>query len=181
MVTTIQVGEDLADELHDRKNRGDSYEDVIWRLIDAADRAGELTPSGFSEAGHVLFNDEPTEPAAGPDVGPDDVAAWVDAIDVDRLEDHLGAVDFPSNKDRADCLEAVAAAYGYLRERRSATMRQFVRDVMPDYSLGYDVPELKEGDRYRGGWWRRIVKPGLAALPDIRAPGGGETHWTLEG
>lgn len=35
--TSIGVSEQLADELHDRKNRGDSYEDVIWRLIDAAD------------------------------------------------------------------------------------------------------------------------------------------------
>lgn len=32
--TSIRVSEELADELHDRKNRGDSYEDVIWRLID---------------------------------------------------------------------------------------------------------------------------------------------------
>jgi predicted CopG family antitoxin len=31
--TTIQVSDELADELHDRKDRGDSYEDVIWRLI----------------------------------------------------------------------------------------------------------------------------------------------------
>jgi predicted CopG family antitoxin len=35
--TSIRVSEDLADELHDRKNRGDSYEDVIWRLIEKAD------------------------------------------------------------------------------------------------------------------------------------------------
>jgi predicted CopG family antitoxin len=34
--TSIQVSEELADELHGRKNRGDSYEDVIWRLIDEA-------------------------------------------------------------------------------------------------------------------------------------------------
>jgi len=32
--TTIQVSEKLADELHDRKNRGESYEDVIWRVLD---------------------------------------------------------------------------------------------------------------------------------------------------
>jgi predicted CopG family antitoxin len=37
--TTIQVSDELADELHDRKNRGDSYEDVIWRLIEASDRS----------------------------------------------------------------------------------------------------------------------------------------------
>lgn len=35
--TTIQVSDELADELHDRKERGDSYEDVIWRLIQAAE------------------------------------------------------------------------------------------------------------------------------------------------
>jgi len=35
--TSIRVSEELADELHDRKNRGDSYEDVIWRLIGDGD------------------------------------------------------------------------------------------------------------------------------------------------
>jgi predicted CopG family antitoxin len=39
--TTIQVSEKLADELHSRKNRGDSYEDVIWRLIEQADDGSE--------------------------------------------------------------------------------------------------------------------------------------------
>ena len=34
--TTIQVSDELADELHNRKSRGESYEDVIWRLIDEA-------------------------------------------------------------------------------------------------------------------------------------------------
>jgi predicted CopG family antitoxin len=32
--TSIQVSDKLADELHERKERGDSYEDVIWRLIE---------------------------------------------------------------------------------------------------------------------------------------------------
>jgi hypothetical protein len=35
--TSIQVSDELADELHDRKDRGDSYEEVIWRLIEHAD------------------------------------------------------------------------------------------------------------------------------------------------
>jgi len=35
--TSIRVSTDLADELHERKSRGDSYEDVIWRLIEKAD------------------------------------------------------------------------------------------------------------------------------------------------
>jgi len=32
--TSIRISEELADELYDRKNRGESYEDVIWRLIE---------------------------------------------------------------------------------------------------------------------------------------------------
>lgn len=35
--TSIQVSDELADELYDRKQRGESYEDVIWRLIEAAE------------------------------------------------------------------------------------------------------------------------------------------------
>ena len=35
--TSIQVSDELADELHSRKARGESYEDVVWRLIDADD------------------------------------------------------------------------------------------------------------------------------------------------
>jgi hypothetical protein len=32
--TSIRVTPELADELHARKERGDSYEDVIWRLLE---------------------------------------------------------------------------------------------------------------------------------------------------
>lgn len=32
--TSISVSHELADELYDRKQRGESYEDVIWRLMD---------------------------------------------------------------------------------------------------------------------------------------------------
>jgi hypothetical protein len=35
--TSIRVSYNLADELHDRKDRGDSYEDVIWELIEEAE------------------------------------------------------------------------------------------------------------------------------------------------
>jgi hypothetical protein len=37
--TSIQVSDELADELHDRKDRGESYEDVIWGLIEDADES----------------------------------------------------------------------------------------------------------------------------------------------
>jgi len=37
--TTIQVSDDLADELHERKERGDTYEDVIRELLDRVEGA----------------------------------------------------------------------------------------------------------------------------------------------
>lgn len=35
--TSIAVSAELADELYERKKRGESYEDVIWRLIEEND------------------------------------------------------------------------------------------------------------------------------------------------
>lgn len=37
--TTIQVSDELADELHSRKSRGESYEDIIWGVIEQADES----------------------------------------------------------------------------------------------------------------------------------------------
>lgn len=39
--TSISASEELADELYERKRRGESYEDVIWRLIEKADAHDE--------------------------------------------------------------------------------------------------------------------------------------------
>jgi hypothetical protein len=39
--TSIRVSNELADELFDRKRRGESYEDVIWRVLKEADTAKE--------------------------------------------------------------------------------------------------------------------------------------------
>jgi predicted CopG family antitoxin len=39
--TSIRVSDELADELFDRKQRGESYEDVIWRLIEEVDEGAE--------------------------------------------------------------------------------------------------------------------------------------------
>lgn len=36
--TDLTVSEELVDELSDRKKRGESYEDVIWRLIENNER-----------------------------------------------------------------------------------------------------------------------------------------------
>ncbi len=38
--TSIRCSEELLDALYERKNRGESYEDVIWRLLEATEDSG---------------------------------------------------------------------------------------------------------------------------------------------
>lgn len=91
--------------------------------------------------------------------------------------DPLSGVEFPESRDRDDCLRVVRAAESYLREHETATMRDFVREVLPEHSLGYEIVELEPGDRYRGAWWRRVVKPGLEALETVEKPTSGGSEW----
>lgn len=163
--TSIRVTEELADELYDQKERGESYEDVIWRLLDDD---GEDGDSG--DVQHVEESRE-TDPNPEPRRSLDEAESDVEAF----LED----VDFPGSRDRAECVAAVQAAYDYLQREGSATMREFVREVMPEYPVGYDVPVLEEGERYRGAWWRKVVKPGLKKLPDVESPPAGASDWTV--
>jgi len=44
--TSIQVSEELADELYRRKGRGNSYEDYIWSLLERVDEYEEKTAEG---------------------------------------------------------------------------------------------------------------------------------------
>ncbi|MFB6087499.1 MAG: hypothetical protein ABEJ85_03170 [Haloarculaceae archaeon] len=155
--TTIQVSDELADELHSRKERGDSYEDVVWRLIDRAE-GGEVSDSpsrGARERPRETDSDAP-----------------------------LTALSFPGGVDHDEAVEAILAARDYLREQGAASMKEIVSSVGPEYPLKYDPPESFEpGERYRGAWWRRVVKPGLEALDDVEAPNSdeGETDWAYAG
>lgn len=93
--------------------------------------------------------------------------------------DALDAVEFP--RERSACVAAVDAAAEYIREHGSATMRELVADVMPAHPVGYDVPDLSPGDRYRGAWWRKVVKPGLEAREDVEKPPRGGSKWRWVG
>jgi len=48
--------------------------------------------------------------------------------------------------------------------------------------LGYDpadaLAKIEAGERYRGSWWRKVIKPGLEALPHISKPAPGASNWS---
>jgi len=108
-----------------------------------------------------------------------------DAPESDAVDGPLEDVEFPAGRDREECSAAVYAARDYLREHGPATKREIVAEVMPEHPLGYDVDgaleKVEAGDRYRGAWWRRVVKPGLKALPDVEAPARGASEWRYTG
>jgi hypothetical protein len=64
-------------------------------------------------------------------------------------------------------------------------MREIVAAVHPDHPLGYDVDaalaKVEAGERYRGAWWRRIVKPGLETFDDVEKPARGASEWRYTG
>ncbi|MDL0134970.1 hypothetical protein [Halobacterium salinarum] len=102
-------------------------------------------------------------------------------LESDVVDDALEKVDFPAGRELEACSAAVYAARDYLRDHGPATKREIVAEVMPEHPLGYDVDgaleKVEAGDRYRGAWWRRVVKPGLKALPDVEAPARGASEW----
>lgn len=97
------------------------------------------------------------------------------------LMDRLDEVEFPKGQDRQACIAAIMAAREYLKAEGPASMREIVTEVMPAHSLSYEVPQLEPGERYRGAWWRRVVRPGLEALPDIEQPPRGGNNWRYIG
>ena len=136
---------------------------TVWWLVDERDVSDTDRRSPATEDPAPVDEERDTPPES-------------DAVD-DALED----VDFPAGREREACSAAVYAARDYLREHGPATKRDLVAEVMPDHPLGYDVDgaleKVEAGDRYRGAWWRRVVKPGLKALPDVEAPARGASEW----
>ena len=95
------------------------------------------------------------------------------------------SVDFPAGKDREQCVEAINTTREYLQDKGPATMRDIVIGVIRDHPLGYDVDaalaKVEAGERYRGAWWRRIVKPGLEAAEDVQSPAPGQSEYRYTG
>lgn len=150
----FEIDADTWNEWKATVPREKSLHDRIREYIEA-DRDGRLT---------ITPPTDDTTPAEEPDEAPrDDAPASSSSADVDVLD----AMDIPQGKDPEACRDALYAVRDYLEEHGPASMREIVTAVMPDHPLGYDVPQLEPGDRFRGAWWRRIIQPGLRALPSV--------------
>lgn len=184
---------DVVDELDapvatasDVASKSDLGRRTVLEKLKAYSEAGLVGSRKVGAAGRVFWPLEERDDRRDQEESDDDQEAG----DVDRDEDvvddqdegsaetiaptGLDAVDFPSTKDRKECERAVLAARDYLRDEGPASMRELVLEVMPEVSIGYEPPEsLEEGERYRGGWWRSVVRPGLSELDDVEKPSGG--------
>lgn len=100
--TTISCSEELADELYQRKRRGESYEDVIWRLIREAD--GDSVDEPEPEPTR-----EPTDDVA---LTPESVADSVEKSMTDiQRRSLIAALEYLRKQGTAEAGDIVAAAY----------------------------------------------------------------------
>jgi len=159
--TTIQVSDELADELHERKERGDSYEDVIWRLIES----GEGRSSGRDPRG------EPTE-----DTAPEPPRDTDETYAVrDEAEHALRELGLPGRGDDLEArIEALLEMHDRLRERGGERIEtEVLKEIAERHAHGY-----ADADSF----WSNCVKKNAAqdrpnalkALPGVREAGSGE-------
>lgn len=157
--TSMRCSEELLDELDDRKDRSQSYEDYLWTLLE-----GRHTP----DPEPAQSNREPVHDRRDPEPMPDP-----EPEPAVRETDPLEHVSWPGNHSAEECKAAVRAARDYIEEHDGARKSEIVRAVLPEHPAGYDVVELDEDERYRGRWWDDVVAVGLDALPDVQKPVGG--------
>jgi hypothetical protein len=124
--TTIQVTDELADELHDRKERGDSYENVIWRLIEAFG-TGDFEPLG---AKNVSYGPSDRDGAAFVlRVGTEDGAVRIH-LDEDEMYELWTEVQHTPWPDRRDEDEEVGRLRNELVERAMGADAEMLRGAL---------------------------------------------------
>lgn len=148
---------------------------------DAPDDSGETdgASNGPSDTRNVATGHTPPQNESGSAADPQ---ASTSSTTPDDLPAALDGVKFPGNRDVDECARAVLAARNYLREHESASMSEIVAGVMPKHPAGYnaesDVERINDPEqRNRSTWWRKIVRPGLEALPDVESPPKGGSAW----
>jgi len=162
------------------------FEELQAAVCDADSGGDVQPPADGRESGVQRSQPQPDESvAAGDTPSTPGEHATTTAGDVDSGGAPFADVDFPASKDADECADAVHAAYRFLAEEGQAAKREIVRAVIAEHPAGYDpdaaIDKLDAGDRYRGSWWRKVVKPGLESRPDVEKPTGGASEWEYTG
>ena len=161
--TTISVPGELADELYSRKARGESYADVIRRLLD--DEADE-TPSDRRE------NNPSAEPTETPPVDEPEPEVTVDVI-----IDSVAADALPGSGSKLEARkEAFQATVEYLREHGEIKKATFKKHVFSEHDGEYQTARSA---------WKNCIYPGLRTLSERsdaieKADESGLWRWTGE-
>jgi hypothetical protein len=174
MPTTISIPEELADELYDRKGRGESYADVIWQLIDEAESgqtASQDTP-GAPVVEDSESRREPADATHAPENEPAEAATFMDHVDAVADETLPG-----SGAKLEDRREAFHTVVEYLRESGTATPAEFRSEVYPEHKGWYT-----DGKDPARSWWKNAMYPALAELAErtdalAKADHTGEWRW----
>jgi predicted CopG family antitoxin len=165
--TTISVSDELADELYERKGRGESYEDVLWRLLED-DGRGKLARDPRGQGGETA---EPESEEASIDHA---------AQSLDQIIDEVAHDVLPGSGEKFEEREAAfKAVVSYLRENGSATPEDFKREVYPDHRAQYT-----EGEDPARSWWKNAMYKGLRELAERSGEIGKSDHtgeWTYRG
>lgn len=152
------------------------FEKLQSVVCDAVSGHESQRPTDGRESAESVFSEPRDESVAEP-------AEPTTSVNSGRIPE--GAVDYPSGRRKVDCDEAIDAARQFLADEGRATKAEIVRTVMPDYPLGYDpdaaLEKIDDGERYRGAWWRRVIKPGLSYLDDVEKPTQGASEWRYVG
>lgn len=162
--TSIRVTEELADELFDRKKRGETYEDVIWRLIEQGDRGGaEPARETGGRRG---------APTSEPDPQPDEERTEDDDTDVEAL---LRSLDLPGDGSKYEArVETVLTFHEYLRDHAGERVSKGdLKDLVEDRDL--DVAYASFGS-FWGNWVKKNESQGrdfntLTQLPGVEMDG----------
>ena len=135
--TTIQVSDKLADELYRRKGRGESYEDVIWQLIDAADAR---------DAPETIHGSDDTQPKR---TAPPPTQA--DTEEIEAVLDSWRPGRTP--EEREERRAAGTAVLRWLRDRgQPAQAAEFKDELYDEHGIEGQSPDT---------WWRKVGRAEL--------------------
>lgn len=150
---TISLDDDLAGRIDEQLDYGDNRSELLREWI----------REGLEREERSATVESSQTPEPKPDTASSDETA--------SLPDSV-----PTTVDKSDARVAIDAAVAYVRDQGGATRADLVRDVLPDHSCGYDVPD--DPSDYRGSWWRKIVRPALGDHEEIENPRPGGSEYT---